>query len=536
MESLARTPLRVFCFILLLSYCTLWFRLGALPFIGADEPRYARIAEEMWRDGRWVTPTLEGHPWLEKPPLYYWITIPFYAVFGVSEWSARAGAATMAVVAALALYSLGAFLYSRMAGLLAAAILVTSIGFAVFGRGASTDMPMTAAYTVAMAFLCMAAARPVPLTWLSTGYFFMGLAVLAKGPVALILALGTMLLFWLLDERGGAFKRWRVPVGLLVISATALPWFWLVFRENGYSFILVFLINHNLARYVSDMHHHPGPFYYYLVVLPGLMFPWTAWLQLLIPSRMLEAIQGWKTWDRGTVFLGCWALFPFFFFSLSESKLPGYILPSMPPIALLLGRRLAHMWQSQVGRSHTLLPGLSLGVSALLSIALAIWLGRQYEEVGRGLLLAAIVFVPGIIVFAASRSRRWDLAMRATMAQGVVLVASLATLGFPGIAVNHSARDIAFDALRSRTESEPIVTYGYFHHTLNYYTGYRVAQDLTSVEALNAFLQRHSRFILVTKMSRLEELRALGEQPDRGFAVSVLTTRARLCVLRVSRR
>ncbi len=536
MESLARTPWRAFCFILALSFCTLWFRLGALPFIGADEPRYARIAEEMWRDGRWVTPTLEGHPWLEKPPLYYWITIPFYAVLGVSEGTARAGVAAIAVLAALALYGLGAFLYSRLAGLLAAAILVTSIGFAVFGRGASTDMPMTAAYTLAMAFLCRAAVRPVPLAWLSTGYFFLGLAMLAKGPVAMILAAGTMLLFWLLDERGGAFRRWRLPVGLLVISATALPWFWLVFRENGYSFILVFLINHNLARYVSDMHHHPGPLYYYVVALPGLMFPWTAWLQLLIPSRMLEAIRGWKTWDRGTVFLGCWALFPFVFFSLSESKLPGYILPSMPPLALLLGRCLADMRQSRPEGSRALLPVFSVVVSALLSIGIAVWFAHQFGDVETGLLLSAAALLPGIIGFVSSRSGRWDLAIRVTMVQGVVLVVSLAILAFPAIALNHSARDVALDALRAQTEGEPIVSYGFFHHTLNYYTGYRVEQHLATPETLKAFAMRHPGFIVVTRTSRLEELRAVGEQPDEGFTVSVLATRARLCVLRVSRR
>ena len=131
-----------------ISLGSLFFRIGSLPLSGADEPRYARIAQEMHERGTWVTPLLEGKPWLEKPPLYYWITSPLYSLFHSNETSARIGPAICGLITALTIFWLGSMLWTRQAGLIGALILLTSLGFAGFGRGASTDMPFACCLTL----------------------------------------------------------------------------------------------------------------------------------------------------------------------------------------------------------------------------------------------------------------------------------------------------------------------------------------------------------------------------------------------------
>ncbi|MBM3791021.1 MAG: phospholipid carrier-dependent glycosyltransferase, partial [Acidobacteria bacterium] len=145
--------MRPYVFLLLIAGATLLFRLGDLPFTGADEPRYARIAEEMHLEGRWVTPVLQGLPWLEKPPLYYWITIALYSVFGIGETTARMGPALCALLAAWAVCWAGRRSKGPVAGFMAGVVTLTTLGISVFGRGASTDMPLTAFYTVALSIL-----------------------------------------------------------------------------------------------------------------------------------------------------------------------------------------------------------------------------------------------------------------------------------------------------------------------------------------------------------------------------------------------
>jgi 4-amino-4-deoxy-L-arabinose transferase-like glycosyltransferase len=317
-----------------------------LPLSGADEPRYARIAQEMLDQRQWITPILEGKPWLEKPPLYYWITIPLIPHIVSPEIAARAAPAVCALISALAVCWLGSLLWTRLAGLLGALILLTSLGFAGYGRSASTDMPFTCCLTVALALLAAASERAIGRGKVLWAYVFLGLAVLAKGPAALVLAAGIMFFFWFLDDRRIVLSRWHILTGFAIAALLAIPWFWLAFRQNGYAFISTFFINHNIARFVTDIHHHSQPFYYYFAALLALMFPWSGWLPVLVSKSPIEGLRRWREWNPGMLFLACWLLFPLVFFSLSDSKLPGYILPSLPPLALILECAFPSGWRN----------------------------------------------------------------------------------------------------------------------------------------------------------------------------------------------
>jgi 4-amino-4-deoxy-L-arabinose transferase-like glycosyltransferase len=510
-DRIARSTTASILLLAAIASVTLLFRLGNLPLIGADEPRYARIAQEMNAARRWVTPTLETRPWLEKPPLYYWITIPFVRVLGPSETAARLGSSLMAFLAAVAVFALGTALWGRKAGLVSAAVLLTSIGFVAFGRSASTDMPFTACMAVSMCVLTAAALDRIPRAWAAAGYVSLGLAVLAKGPVALVLTGAVFAAFWCLRPswRLAAIGPWA---GIPAMLAVALPWFWLAFRENGFAFIAFFIINHNLARYVSELHHHAEPVYYYVPVLLGLFFPWTGWLALLVPrTRFLRRLKELPDIDPARFLLLLWIAVPLVFFSFSQSKLPGYMLPVLPPMALLLGERITR------GGERRSVPAawISLGISLTVGAALGVLLVRSYEVGwGSAALVGAAVILPAV---AASRSMvraRSVPAAAAVVVQAALTVAALTVVAYPGMAMRHSARDVAVAALAARNGPEPIVSYKYFHHTLHYYTGYRVAEDFTDLASLEQFASRYPTVLVVTERPRLSELHS----PDAPLA------------------
>jgi 4-amino-4-deoxy-L-arabinose transferase-like glycosyltransferase len=520
---------------MVIAFFTLFFRLGALPLTGADEPRYARIAEEMHDRGEWVTPELQGKPWLEKPPLYYWITKPFYSVFSSPEVAARVGSALCGLITALAVYWVGLTLWTPLAGFIGSAMLLTTLGLAGFGRSATTDMPFTCCLTLAMAILVIAVEKDIGWKVLAA-YVFLGLAVLGKGPVAGILVAGVALAFWFLNERGGAMRRWRPLLGGLVALAVALPWFWLAFRENGYAFIATFFINHNLARYATDIHHHAQPFYYYLPVLLALVFPWSGWLLTLWPQSLGNSLQRWREWRPADVFVVCWFCLPIFFFSLSGSKLPGYILPSLPPLALLVGARLASAIEGRraVPRLRAAL-WLHLILSFGMAVAAPVFFQKDYGgSLVTGLWISAAVLPPAIVAFVCGLKGNCIAAVRASMVQGTLLVAVVAFFAFPVLGDYHSTRTLARQALSARlSEHEPVAMYRFFHHTLQYYTGYLAETQLDDCDALRRFADIHPTFLVVTKETAVREL--LRGEGCAGISTQVLHRQGNFFLARVNK-
>ena len=516
-----------------ISLGTLFFRLGSLPLSGADEPRYARIAQEMHAQRHWITPTLEGKPWLEKPPLYYWLTIPAFFLIDRIETAARIGPAVCALISAIAIFWIGSLLWSRRAGLLGALILLTSLGFAGYGRSASTDMPFTCCLTAAMVILAAASERAIGRRKVLWAYVFLGLAVLGKGPVAIILAAGIMLCFWLLDDRGMVLGRWHILSGLFITLALALPWFWMVFRQNGYSFIATFFINHNLARYVTDIHHHSQPFYYYLPALLALSFPWSGWLAVLFPVSPIRGLRSWRQWNPGMMFLTCWLLFPLIFFSLSGSKLAGYILPCLPPLALILGVRLSQLME-EAAEFARLRAAMILYLIFCLGMAAAapVYFHKDYGGHWRtGLVLSAVIMVPAVFTFVFGLKGRCSRAFEITLLQGLLVVLATAVFAFPVLADYHSMGGIAGRALELQQAEEPIVTYRFFHHTLNYYSGYRIAGKLDDLNAVQDFSKEHPHFLVVTDKRSMPELNSCD-----GFSIASLAEQGNTRLLRIYRK
>jgi 4-amino-4-deoxy-L-arabinose transferase-like glycosyltransferase len=482
--------------------------------------------------GAWVTPTLEGKPWLEKPPLYYWITSPLYSLLKTPETAARVGPALCAVVTTLTVFWIGSALWSNLAGLIGSLILLTSLGIAGFGRSATTDMPFTCCLTLALAILAIALKKNIGRKAL-IAYVFLGLAMLGKGPVAIILAIGIGLMFWFVETRGGALRRWHWFWGLFIAVAVASPWFWMAFQQNGFAFIATFFINHNLARYATDIHHHSQPLYYYLPVLIALFFPWSGWLLTLIPKSPLKGLHNLQHGDWGRLFLFYWFLFPIIFFSLSGSKLAGYILPSLPPLALLLGIPIAQGIQEN-RQLPRLQPALLLNflLSAVLASAAPIIFWKNYGGNEKtGLLIAAAVLIPAIIAFICSRKGKLLAAFGATVFQGFLTIVIVALFAFPVLGDYHSTRTIAHQALTLKQSGEPLVTYRFFHHSLHYYTHYQVLNSLDDLEGLLQFAQVNRSFLVVTKAAGMTELESCPK-----IGVQRLAKQGSFLLLRISHK
>jgi len=369
---------------LLLFFGLVPFRVGpavisqpAIGLVGADEPRYAQIAVEMleehsavchavnakviprslrWSDikasfacaeGGTITPILYGHPWLEKPALYYWRTMSFYKEFGKSDWSARLSSATGAFALVFLI-----FLHMRRfrpGGHLDAALITASaVAIVAFARGASTDMQLAAPFCIGM-LGWYAWYETGKKFWLFDLYFFGGIATLAKGPVAIFLSVSIILLFVGLRREWQVLRRmiWLPGIGLFL--AIVLPWFIAVQLRNP-TFYKFFLFEQNLQRFASDRYqHHQNPFYYLIVLVLALM-PWTvvalralwdsvdiAWAEWRVRHKPARYLGHTRAGDAFPEFLVLWAIFPVLFFSFSGSKLPGYILPAIPPITILTG-------------------------------------------------------------------------------------------------------------------------------------------------------------------------------------------------------
>ena len=361
-----------------------------LGLVGADEPRYAQIAHEMLvrfdsahtfgdKLGACVTPYLYGRPWLEKPALYYWRAMFLFQDFGVHDWSARLPSTTFAFIMVGLIY-LHMRRFRPGGHLDAALITVACAGIIGFARGASTDMQMAAPLAIGL-LGWYAWYETDSKFWLYDIYFFTGLATLAKGPVAPFLAIAIIVAFAFLRREWSILRRSLWWPGLVLYFAMVLPWFIAVQLQNP-TFFREFFLEHNVERFTTDRYQHPEPFWYYLVVVLLATMPWTVIAVRALVDGIQTSVCEWRLrhssdckrcanrpGDAFPEFLVIWALIPILFFSFSRSKLPGYILPSIPPIAILTGdylfRRRNPVLNRWVLLGHAVLCGI-MTISVLL--------------------------------------------------------------------------------------------------------------------------------------------------------------------------
>ena len=324
------------------SVVSLWvlylFGLNRSGLLGPDEPRYAAIGRAMAATGDWITPRLWGAPWFEKPALLYWMTAAGFKVGLGAELAPRLPVALASIAFLIYFFVVLRREFGDRAASYSAAVLATSAGWLAYSHIAITDLPMSAAFAAAMLAIMYASSEPsssgtpgvrIPgeraggasaSRFLAAGAL-LGLAVLAKGLVPLALFIPVL---W--------FLRHRIrDLALVFLAATvvATPWYVFVTLRNGVPFLEEFFWKHHFGRFVSSALQHDRPIWFYVPVLLAGVFPWTPLLALLFSRPLFQ--------DRRAQFLLAWFAWGFLFFSISRNKLPGYLLPLLPPVAALIG-------------------------------------------------------------------------------------------------------------------------------------------------------------------------------------------------------
>jgi 4-amino-4-deoxy-L-arabinose transferase-like glycosyltransferase len=355
---------RGFALLMLATALCYFYGLGRAPFVGADEPRYAEVAREMLARGDLVTPTLGGRVWFEKPALVYWSEMAGYRLFGVSEWSARLGAALAGWLTVLLVGWMCGRVESRagrgLGGLrlASAGVAASSAGLVVFSRAVNFDIFLTAAVALSLACYFVAGLEDDAgkrRLLLAGFYAGAGAALLAKGLVGVVLPFGVVGLYGLLRREPPPWWKsalWGVPL----TSMVAATWYGPVTLGHGRVFVEEFFVKHHFARFVSDRYHHPQGFYFYLLIMPLFLLPWTPFLFAALKSQWLASRRAPPTGAAGDdlsarlrLFAAAWLVVPLVFFSISRSKLPGYVLPALPGAALLAGAELRRFVSGEGG-------------------------------------------------------------------------------------------------------------------------------------------------------------------------------------------
>jgi len=399
---------------------SLFANLGAIGLVGPDEPRYAWIARAMAETGDWLTPRLWGVPWFEKPILYYWAAAIGFWMHLPAEWAARLPSAFAALAAAAAI---GWFAWRHYGGdeelfaspvLLAPVIFATSVAGIGFARAATPDMLFSAAITLAMvcagSVLRRAGAMRVAdgvsaqtekhsLAMLLLWGACLGAGVLAKGPAAVILAGGAVGIWALATSQWRAAIRLAHPVAIAAFCAVALPWYALCALRNP-DFLHVFIFQHNFERYLTPLFQHRQPFWFFAPITILALLPWSAFL--IVSAQ--DALRLWreKSWTNSPgFFVVCWAAFPILFFSFSQSKLPSYILPAVPALALVAAISAARSFQGSRVSAIILSAGIGVTWIVLAAIFLHATHKLPFMEIGRAIrILAAAALVIAIVVAA----------------------------------------------------------------------------------------------------------------------------------------
>lgn len=438
-----------------------FYRLGVPGLMDPDEGRYAEIAREMWVLRDWLIPHLNLLPYLEKPPLVYWLTALSFKALGYTELAARLPAALSAFAGVFLTYGLGRAFWGPRPACFSALILATAQGYVALGRILTLDMTLAFFLNLGVGLGYLALSRQQPRLW-PWAYLALSLAVLTKGPVAVVLA-GLIWGAWVLLAR----QSWRQliqPRSWLLLGVISLPWFaWVIWRYPEFG--RFFFLEQHFGRYLTAA-IHPQPFYYYLPVLLGLLLPWS-WLLpwALTKGRGPEA-------DR--LFLLVWAGVILLFFSLSQGKLPTYVLPALTPLALVLGRSLSGLKEA----------GRRVSQDRGLTISLLVWAGMAWGLVALYfwppgflslLLVKVVIFGPGVPVFlvilaltptGALLGRRLG-----ALFLGAVLLSLLLPLGLERLSSKRSPRELGRLVKSQWQPGAALVGVHLYSQGLSFYSG-----------------------------------------------------------------
>ncbi|MBS0205915.1 MAG: glycosyltransferase family 39 protein [Planctomycetes bacterium] len=549
-------------FLAMVSALVFFTNLGAYALFDEDEPKNAVCGAEMFERGDWIVPTFNAELRTDKPILIYWWMHLSFRAFGVSEFSARLGSAILAVGTVFLTYHLGRMLYSSTIGCLGATILATCLMFSAVGRAVTPDSTLIFCLMLAFTSYVWAVARrrgghfsgdtegtitlPQELlpgsVWTSLPmYAAMGMAILAKGPIGVLLPctiIGLLLLVTgrrseLADGRlvaptGPWWRRtgmivlqvmrpvriWqaglamRLVLGAVIVLSIALPWYVVVGIKTDGAWLRGFLGDHNLGRFLESKENHGGPIFYYAIVLLMGCFPWSMFLPLAVWQLRGRLMRG-ATFSDSDRLLACWTGVWFVFFSLARTKLPNYVLPMYPALALIVARYLYDWKQSapDVGLISYRLSCQTLGaIGILMMIGLGITMSILLPGEEPLLLVGLIPLVGAILSYRAARSEQRERSLQIFTGTAILLATAMIGIAPTRIGLHQDSPKLAEAARTVSGMAHPtIAVIDAYSPSLIFYTRTPV-RGLRGPSEVTDFIQANPNGFVVTRADRLERL------------------------------
>jgi 4-amino-4-deoxy-L-arabinose transferase-like glycosyltransferase len=403
-----------------------WFAtMGWRPLLEPDEGRYAEIPREMHVSGDWVTPRLDNVKYFEKPPLQYWATAAMYSVFGVSEWTARFWSCALAFLCLPLAYAFARHLYgTSAAGVGAATVLAVNPYFAIIGQINLLDSALAFFLTGSMFAFLRARAAPAGSVeerrWMCITSVALGLAVLSKGVVALVLSGGTLVLHMAITREIRPLRRWHLPITVPLFLAVTLPWFLTVSSRNP-EFAGFFFIHEHFARYLTNVSDRVQPWWFFLPIVLLAALPWLG----VAVSAGKALWQADRRDPQASVrwFLWIWCALTLLFFSISHSKLPPYVLPLMPALAVLFAPHVAERPKRTPYAAWT-----TCGLVVLIGVSLAVIASRKAAPALASLSIWAAVAIAIAVLGAGFSRRSWLVPAAASILAFQLLIVSYSLL------------------------------------------------------------------------------------------------------------
>jgi 4-amino-4-deoxy-L-arabinose transferase-like glycosyltransferase len=492
--------------LLLLCVLTFFLGLGCPAITDADEAYYAESAREMVERGDWLTPHYNYEYRWQKPILYYWLTAVAYKIVGVSEWSARFWSALAGVGLAFATWAAGVRHVRRDdVGWLAGAMVATSFGYFAIARMSLPDLPLAffITLTIALAF---------DGRWALAG-IAAGLGFLMKGPLAVLLPVVVFLPVWWRERRRRTVHASDLARAAILFTIVGLPWYVAMTLEHGTVYLDSFFVGDNFERFATDRFNEPrSPFFYVPVLLGGLL-PWTAYFVVnawrpvrdLFARRLSLTDEEWR--------LIIWAAVPLLFFSASIGKQPRYILPVLPPVAILGARAIldrldaAHRGDRAAQRDLR----ISTHATAIVLALVAFVLVRTRELLVSALpsltwmALGALITCGAVLTVLARRRQVAHLPVLLPVCAAITLLAIQS--GTMSGRRPEPVEAMADLVRANRHAGEPIGAHHVFVRNLIFYTGLR-QDDLFSDDRATAFMRSRDRVLLVIRDTDLRRLEA----------------------------
>ena len=464
--------------LLTIIYVLLWFgTLNYRHLIPSDEGRYAEMAREMLVTGDWVTPRYNGYKYFEKPPLQVWATAATFQAFGIGDWQARLWTALTGFLTILAIGFTGARIYNPRAGWIAALVLASSPMWVISGHFNSLDMGLSAFLVAALCSLLLAQTshnKTSSRNWMWACWVFMALATLSKGLIGAAIPAMVFIAYSISAWDWKIWTRLRLFSGIVIYLLITAPWFVLIAQRNP-EFLEFFFIHEHLQRFTQDTHSRTGPIYYFVPLLIIGALPWV----LQIPGSIAQAWQERRREFSSGWLLVCWFAIIFTFFSVSHSKLPGYIIPIFTALALLTGSRLDRL----LGHTNSMalpwkLQTLGFALLGCVGFFFLSEIGKQArpDEIEAyaqyvNWVIAALIALVGFSLYAAFQSKRNGLQSIASFASGFFLCAIIAGTGHETLGRAVSGIDLAHRVKTNIPTNVNFYSVRLLDHTMPFYLG-----------------------------------------------------------------